>query len=137
MGRSNSPKRTSYILVLPLDLLHIILSKLNFRDKVNAGLVCKQWEELLTASTPAARHWIVDYNIDRVVNSPAFTTANMDSFSHQPSLVIVRCVIMLPIPLAGWVFTLMFTARCPTLQHVCMCAYHTPYCFAFPAFLHT
>jgi hypothetical protein len=51
-------------------------------------------EELLTGSTPAARHWVVDYNVDRVVNSTTFTMANMDSSSQQPGLVIVRCVIM-------------------------------------------
>jgi hypothetical protein len=120
MGRSPSPNRTSFILALPLDLLHIILSKLNFRDKVNAGLVCKQWEELLTASTPAARHWVVDYNVDRVVNSPAFTTANMDSFLQQPSLAVVRCVTPFRVRLEDWNFTVMCTARCPTLQDVCM-----------------
>lgn len=68
MCRSAAPVRIINILDLPNDAAHIILSKLEFRDKVSAGLVCKHWDELLKAKTGAFRHWVVNYNLDTCVS---------------------------------------------------------------------
>jgi hypothetical protein len=54
---------------LPDDVMHVVFLKLNFMDKVNTGIVCKQWDQLPRAGTAAARHWVFNYNVD----SKAFT----------------------------------------------------------------
>ncbi len=51
---------------LPDDVIHVIFSKLDFRDNITAGLVCKQWDQLLKSVTAAGKHWVVDYNVDAV-----------------------------------------------------------------------
>jgi hypothetical protein len=65
---------TLSILALPDDVVHAVFLKLNFMEKVNAGLVCKHWEHLLRACTVAARHWVVNYNVDSISSSKAFTS---------------------------------------------------------------
>lgn len=66
--RCPSPGRILNILGLPDDVMDITFSKLEFKDKICVGLVCKQWDELLKAGTGALRHWAVYYNLDRCVS---------------------------------------------------------------------
>jgi hypothetical protein len=68
MGTFASAKRTRHVTSFPDDLVHTIFSKLKFEDKLNAGLACKEWNQLLK-STPAARHWDIDYSVKRIVAS--------------------------------------------------------------------
>jgi hypothetical protein len=95
MGRYARQKRLMDIRVLPDDLMHIIFAKLDFRGKINAGIVCKLWDELLRTNTPAARQWVIDYNVDEIVLRSACMAKLGDAFSQQPSLVIVRCAAVL------------------------------------------
>jgi hypothetical protein len=69
MGRPASRKRILLSEVLPDDLLHVIFSKLHFRDKVIAGHVCKHWDQLLKSGTAAARHWVVSYDLDAIIET--------------------------------------------------------------------
>jgi hypothetical protein len=71
-------RRASYALVLPDDLMHVIFSQLDMMAKFNAGLACKNWDPLLRAATPAARHWVIDFNVDKVVPRTAFTKETRD-----------------------------------------------------------
>jgi hypothetical protein len=91
MSRSVARKResTSYIIVLPDDLMHIIFAKLDMRDKVNAGMVCKQWDQVLRASTPAGRHWVINFNANRAARA-ASGTLDKDSSAHHSSVAIGR-----------------------------------------------
>jgi hypothetical protein len=68
MGECASAKRLKHLSDLPNDLMHVIFSKLEFLDKVTAGLVCKHWYHLLRAGTTAAKHWVVDYDVDNMVS---------------------------------------------------------------------
>jgi hypothetical protein len=95
MGRHALQKRSSDIGVLPDDLMHIIFARLEFRDKISAGMVCKLWDELLRSNTPAARQWVIIYDADKVVSSTACMARLGDWFSQQPGLPIVRYVAVL------------------------------------------
>jgi hypothetical protein len=68
VGKNGSAKRIRHITTFPDDLMHVIFSKLEFLDKIKAGIVCKQWDQLLKAGTDNARHWVVDYNVDTLVS---------------------------------------------------------------------
>jgi hypothetical protein len=70
MESSTPRKRTLHIATFPDELKHIIFSKLDFKEKLNAGLVCKEWGNLLKTCTGAARHWDVGYSVKRTVASP-------------------------------------------------------------------
>ncbi len=72
MDRPGSSKRTKCVEVLPHDVLQIIFSRLEFRDKVRAGLVCKQWDQLLKTGSLPAKHWEVHYNINKIVSRTAY-----------------------------------------------------------------
>jgi hypothetical protein len=88
-----SAEASTGILSLPNDLMYLLVSKLDFRNKVVVGMVCKQWGHLLRAGT--ARHWNVRYDVDKIVSSTAFSgTAKlqMKEFSKHPSAVIARWV---------------------------------------------
>jgi hypothetical protein len=95
MGRSGSPKRIRYVATVPDDLMHVIFSKLDFKDKINAGKVCKQWDQLLKSGTADARHWVVDYNIDSIVSSRAFKQTRKLLPADQTATLIERCAILL------------------------------------------
>jgi hypothetical protein len=95
MGKRASHRLNSDVIVLPDDIMHIVLSRLEFRDKVNAGAVCKHWEQLLQSGTAVSRHWVVDYNIDRVVSSEALTARDQGHATNGPTNAIGRCVNML------------------------------------------
>jgi hypothetical protein len=78
---------------LPDEVLQKIFWKLEFLDKINAGLVCKDWDRLLNAGTPTERHWVVPYT----VKGNAITDFTQDSesdltVSERPSALIGRCV---------------------------------------------
>jgi hypothetical protein len=90
-GRNASRKHSSNIFDLPDDLMYVIFEKLEFMDKVSAGLVCKHWEQLLRANAPAARQWVVDYNVDRLGQGGYY-----DWVPRHSSLVILRCADVLP-----------------------------------------
>lgn len=63
------PKKPSlHILEMPQDLQYRIISKLPFKSKLNAGLVCKHWDLLLRAGTPTERHWVVELNVNALVS---------------------------------------------------------------------
>jgi hypothetical protein len=90
MSRFVARKRTSYILVLPDDLMHIIFSNLDMKEKVTAGMVCKHWDRVLRSSTPAGRHWVIDFKVNQVVCTASATTDKY-SLAHHPSVAIGRC----------------------------------------------
>jgi hypothetical protein len=92
MGRYASIKRIRLCPVLPDDLVRKIFSKLDFADKIHAGLVCKQWDRLLKTGTAAARHWVVDYNVDPIVASAACTSNNVNGPVAWKFAIIKRCV---------------------------------------------
>jgi hypothetical protein len=94
MGDHALWKRRSYNIILPNDVLRIIFADLSFMDKINSGLVCKQWDQVLRGGTPDARHWVVDFNVDRAVRNTAPTTEDTNSLLQQPSGTIVRYVIL-------------------------------------------
>jgi hypothetical protein len=90
MGRSGSSKRARHIAAFPDEIMDIVFSKLCFHDKIYAGLVCKQWDQLLKAGTAAARHWDVDYRVTRIVQSPkGYRQVTLD----HPIASIGRCAI--------------------------------------------
>jgi hypothetical protein len=99
MCKFDPRESTLSILLLPDDVVHLVFLKLNFKDKINAGLVCKQWDHLLRAGTAAARHWVINYSVDRIITSKAFT-GNEGSVGGDPNLDIGRYVILLGLPLA-------------------------------------
>jgi hypothetical protein len=74
MGSSVSPERVPNALALPNDLINVVFSKLGFKDKINAGLVCKQWDHIFRSGSAAAKHWSVYYNLDNIVSKRASTT---------------------------------------------------------------
>jgi hypothetical protein len=88
VGRCGSAKRIRHIAALPHDLMHVIFSKLKFRDKVNAGKVCKQWDQLLKAGTDNPRHWDVDYIVDSLVPSTTSDAAG-DLYKAEQSITWV------------------------------------------------
>ncbi len=77
MEGSAPRKRKLHIAAFPEELLHIIFSKLDLKDKLNAGLVCKEWDKLLKSCTGAARHWDIKYSVKRTLAS---TNANKKDF---------------------------------------------------------
>jgi hypothetical protein len=70
--------------------MHIIFSKLDFKDKIKAGLACKQWDQLLKAGTPAARHWDIDYSVKRIEPNPGVTKKFRRIASDHPSASVAR-----------------------------------------------
>jgi hypothetical protein len=92
VGSYGSAKRTHHIATFPDDLMHVIFSRLEFKDKINAGQVCKQWDQLLKAGTDDARHWIVDYDVDTLVSSTAFKATTKLSHAKQSGTLVERCV---------------------------------------------
>jgi hypothetical protein len=83
MDGPDSPEGNLHILALPHDLLHNILSQLEFEDKINAGLVCKQWDQQLKVRTAAGGHWEVELDIDVVAREGLST--------QKPSTDLSRC----------------------------------------------
>jgi hypothetical protein len=69
VGRYGSAKRIRHIATFPDELMHVIFSKLEFKDRITSGFVCKQWEKMLKAGKDTPRHWVVDYNVDSCVSS--------------------------------------------------------------------
>jgi hypothetical protein len=67
MVKYASMKRSSYDILLPDEVLRIIFADLGILYKVNVGLLCMQWDEVLRAGTPDTRHWVVDCNVDHAV----------------------------------------------------------------------
>jgi hypothetical protein len=99
MNGSDSPESTLSVLSLPDDVLHVVILKLNFLEKINAGIVCKQWEHLLSSGTVSARHWIVNYKVDSILSSKAFTTQDQKCSTEDPIMVIGRYATVLgPFP---------------------------------------
>ncbi len=94
MGSSGPPKSARRVAAeLPDDLMHAILSKLDFKSKLAAGQVCKKWDQLLKAGSLGARHWEVHYNIDSLVSSTALTTTDTEvSSGERFNNTIGRCV---------------------------------------------
>jgi hypothetical protein len=94
MDRSGPAKHTRHVTLFPDDLMHIIFSKLEeTEDKLNAGLVCKEWDQLLKAGIPAARHWDIYYTVKRTMPStdpekkhknftPDHSTASVERSAH-------------------------------------------------------
>jgi hypothetical protein len=102
MDRSGSAKRTRHVTLFPDELMHIIFSKLEeTNDKMNAGLACKEWDQLLKAGTPAARHWDIHYTVKRTMPStepgkkyknftPDQSTASVERSAHCTSPFLCR-----------------------------------------------
>jgi hypothetical protein len=74
--------------------MHVIFSRLEFKDKISAGQVCRDWGNLLKAGTADARHWNVNYNVDAIVTSAAFEATKSLPPPQQTSNYIERCVNM-------------------------------------------
>jgi hypothetical protein len=92
MESSGPRKRTLHIAAFPDELKHIIFSKLEFKEKLNAGLVCKEWDNLLRTCTGAARHWDIKYLVKRTVattdsskkySAPYHLSASVARWAHQ------------------------------------------------------
>ncbi len=83
---------TGHVLDFPYDIMHIVFSKLRFMDKINAGMTCKQWEQLLKAGTANARHWDVRYDLDRVQSSAACARSAVADSTGMFDTVIRRWV---------------------------------------------
>jgi hypothetical protein len=100
MSKSNSPESpdspesTLSILKMPDDVMRLVFSKLNFLEKLNAGLTCEQWEHLLSSGTAATRHWIVNYNVDSIVSCKAITARDQERSMEDPTMVIGRYVTL-------------------------------------------
>jgi hypothetical protein len=90
-------KRIQQCSVLPEDLLHVIFSKLGFKDKISAGLVCKQWDQLLKTGTPATRHWVVRYRLNSLVSSRSCITRSKGLLAERLENAN-RCVTVLAVP---------------------------------------
>jgi hypothetical protein len=90
MYNSDTLERMVNILSLPHDVIINILSKLEFRDKVMAGLACKQWDDILVVGSVGGKHWIVDFNVDIIVSRAGFKTSE-GLVSRQASATILRC----------------------------------------------
>jgi hypothetical protein len=65
MDKGGAPKRLRCTASLPDDIMYFIFSKLNFMEKINAGMACKRWDGLLKDGTAASRHWVVQYDINK------------------------------------------------------------------------
>ncbi len=89
MKRFVSSERIVSILRLPHEVLQIIFSKVEFEDKVRAGLVCTDWDQLLKDGTAGAKHWDVQYHVETVVKKAGFTT-DEGLVTEQASDTIVR-----------------------------------------------
>lgn len=63
MGQSASSEPSRHIATLPDDLMLIVFQRLKFRDKICAGMVCKQWDRLLKDGS-ANRHCDVVYDFN-------------------------------------------------------------------------
>jgi hypothetical protein len=94
MQKLASSHRFPRVLDLPHDLTHNIFSKLGFNGKINSGLVCKQWDQLLKAGTDAFRHWVVDYDVNTVVFKAA--RPNAWAVANQLDIIIKRWGTSLP-----------------------------------------
>jgi hypothetical protein len=92
MDRRGPPKRMRNLVSVPDDVLHVIFALLEFRDKISAGLVCKQWDHLLKAGSAAGRHWVVVYDVERLVSRPALTRAKGDPAGESMVAAAERCV---------------------------------------------
>ncbi len=57
-------------------------------------MVCKLWEQLLRANSPAAREWVVRYNVDSIVKKLALTPQSTEFTVHEASVAIGRCVTL-------------------------------------------
>jgi hypothetical protein len=75
---------------LPHALLYIIFSKLGFKDKINAGKVCKDWDKLLKAGSPGCRLWDVEYHTDTVLSRPAYRAPENGFVPDDLMIDIVR-----------------------------------------------
>jgi hypothetical protein len=92
MGRSGSAKRVQYHVNLPDDLMHVILSSLDFRDKINAGVVCKQWDRVLKAGSGTARHWVIHFSVNSLVSKSALRTSSRQPAAESLIAATERCV---------------------------------------------
>jgi hypothetical protein len=90
MDGFGSSKRARHIAAFPDELMHIIFSKVEFQDKIRAGLVCKQWDQLLKSGTPAARHWEIDFTVKRIVETPDANKMFQRFISDHPTASIGR-----------------------------------------------
>jgi hypothetical protein len=72
MERPGSTKGFNYTARLPEEILHMIFSKLNTREIINAGMVCGEWDKLVKAGTPATRHWVTPHNLDNTLSRIPF-----------------------------------------------------------------
>jgi hypothetical protein len=95
MDRSAIPKRRRLckLPTLPDEVLQKIFWKLDFLDKVNAGLVCKDWDRVLNASTPTERHWVVQYRVNEsaITDFTPVSTSDL-TVSERPTALFLRCV---------------------------------------------
>lgn len=85
MGRYASRMRLACVRTLPDEIMHVIFNQLELNDKINAGIVCRHWEQLLRAGSLAAEHWIVDYNDDVMASTQPFMIQRMDVSSQTAS----------------------------------------------------
>ncbi len=76
---------------LPRDvLLHEILSKIDFKDKLKAHQVCKEWSQLLTSGTSTGRHWDVRHYVSSFAPSVYSASTPIEPVSDQKIAQVVR-----------------------------------------------
>ncbi len=68
----------------------VISNKLEFTDKISAGLVGKSLDQLLKDGTAATRHWVFDYNVETILARPAYAGTDNGHIPEKSISDIVR-----------------------------------------------
>jgi hypothetical protein len=92
MARFALAERLPPALALPNDLIYVVFSKLEFTDKIKAGLACKKWDQLLKTGSAAAKHWTVEYNLDVIMaNSESAWRHRIFKVDEKEMTLTERC----------------------------------------------
>jgi hypothetical protein len=117
MDKSGPPKRLRHLSSLPSDLFYIIFSKLECIDKINAGMVCKQWDQLLRSGTPSSTHWVVNYNVGNLVSNLQYLTTPEEPTVDQLTIDFGRYVTVATLlHIKKWA---LWTMYCK-MAHICL-----------------
>jgi hypothetical protein len=100
MAGPNPRQLTRTLDDLPSDILLDTLLEIQFKDKINAGKVCKRWNELLRTSPPAPLHWEVDYNVSAILLRRAYMVTDS---GHVPEDLVTDIVRYIPVAAAFFI----------------------------------
>jgi hypothetical protein len=99
VGTRRPPKRMRNLVAFPDDVMHLIFSKLSFKEKISCGLVCKQLDKLLKAGSAGGRHWVVNYHVNCQVLRAARLSSNREPAEESFTAATERCIAILQHPL--------------------------------------